>query len=215
MQIIAFITEAAPVEQILTCPSVSHRVRRRSRPRADRPPGTMCRSRCRTGTSSNSPSPTSSHFGTGISASPGSRRLSLPQETVQPPRLPAARCAADVPPSTPERARLNRPRRRPRRLSVPLLGVDHASRSRYRPLVGQPVRSGWLGFPRSGRQGRESWRVKVPLPSIARCGRLAYPLLGEVTNRVLRGRKSHGCPGRVERPARWWERPGWRANPGA
>jgi len=27
-------------------------------------------------------------------------------------------------------------------------------------------------------------------------GRLAYPLLGEVTNRDMRGRKSHGCPTR-------------------
>jgi hypothetical protein len=34
----------------------------------------------------------------------------------------------------------------------------------------------------SGRQGRESWGVKVPLPSVARNGRLAYPLLREVTN---------------------------------
>ncbi len=52
-----------------------------------------------------------------------------------------------------------------------------------------------VGFPRSGRQGRESWGVKVPLPSIVRFGRLAYPLLGEVTNRDMRGRKSHGGPG--------------------
>jgi hypothetical protein len=37
--------------------------------------------------------------------------------------------------------------------------------------------------------------VKVPTPSIARFGRLAYPLLGEVTNRDMRGRKSHGCLG--------------------
>ena len=34
----------------------------------------------------------------------------------------------------------------------------------------------------SSRQGCESWRVKVPLPSVARNGRLVYPLLGEVTN---------------------------------
>ena len=47
---------------------------------------------------------------------------------------------------------------------------------------------------RSGQQGRESWRVRVPSPSIARFGRLAYPLLGEVTDRDMRGRKSHGCP---------------------
>ncbi len=45
----------------------------------------------------------------------------------------------------------------------------------------------------SGRQGRESWRVKVPLPSVTRNGRLAYPLIGEVTNRDMRGSGSHGC----------------------
>jgi hypothetical protein len=46
----------------------------------------------------------------------------------------------------------------------------------------------------SSRQGCESWRVKVPLPSVARNGRLVYSLLGEVTNRDRRGRRSHGCP---------------------
>ena len=46
----------------------------------------------------------------------------------------------------------------------------------------------------SGRQGCESRRVKVPLPSVAQNGRLAYPLLGEVTDRDRRGRKSHGRP---------------------
>ena len=30
-------------------------------------------------------------------------------------------------------------------------------------------------------------------------GRLAYPLLGEVTNRDMRGRRSHGCPRREPR----------------
>ena len=44
------------------------------------------------------------------------------------------------------------------------------------------------------RQGCKSWRVKVPLPSVAQNGRLAYPLLGEVTDRDMRGRKSHGRP---------------------
>ncbi len=55
-------------------------------------------------------------------------------------------------------------------------------------------------IPRSGRQGRKSWRVQVPLPSIARFGRLAYPLLGEVTNRDMRGRKSHSGPGEKNAP---------------
>jgi len=52
-------------------------------------------------------------------------------------------------------------------------------------------------FPRSGRQGCESWSVKVPLPSIARFVRLAYPLLGAVTNRDRHGRRSLGCPAYV------------------
>jgi len=48
----------------------------------------------------------------------------------------------------------------------------------------------------SGQQGRESSGVKVPTPSVTRFGRLAYPLLGEVTNRDRRGSRSHGCPDR-------------------
>ena len=36
--------------------------------------------------------------------------------------------------------------------------------------------------------------MKVLLPSVAQNGRLAYPLLGEVTDRDMRGRKSHGRP---------------------
>ena len=46
----------------------------------------------------------------------------------------------------------------------------------------------------SSRQGCESRGVKVPPPSVAQNGRLAYPLLGEVTDRDMRGRKSHGRP---------------------
>ena len=41
----------------------------------------------------------------------------------------------------------------------------------------------------SSRQGCESRRVKVPPPSVAQNGRLAYPLLGEVTDRKKRGPK--------------------------
>ena len=33
-----------------------------------------------------------------------------------------------------------------------------------------------------------------PLPSIARFGRLAYPMRAEVTNRAVLGRKRHGRP---------------------
>ena len=36
-----------------------------------------------------------------------------------------------------------------------------------------------------------------PLPSIARFGRLAYPIRGEVTNRALLGCKRHGRPGSI------------------
>ena len=50
------------------------------------------------------------------------------------------------------------------------------------------------------QQGRKSLRVKVPLPSIARFGRVAYPLLGEVTNRDMRGRTSHGGLGWKKHP---------------
>ena len=38
-----------------------------------------------------------------------------------------------------------------------------------------------------------------PMPSIARFGRLAYPMRGEVTNRAVLGRKRHGRP---EHPVR-------------
>ncbi len=34
-----------------------------------------------------------------------------------------------------------------------------------------------------------------PMPSIARFGRLAYPMRGEVTNRAVLGRKRHGRSG--------------------
>ena len=33
-----------------------------------------------------------------------------------------------------------------------------------------------------------------PMPSIARFGRLAYPMRGEATNRAVLGRKRHGRP---------------------
>src|SRR5262252_5920616 len=57
----------------------------------------------------------------------------------------------------------------------------------------------------SGRQGRDDKGVGAaskaadlgggrPLPSIARFGRLAYPIRGEATNRALLGCKRHGRP---------------------
>jgi hypothetical protein len=48
-----------------------------------------------------------------------------------------------------------------------------------------------------------------PMPSIARFGRLAYPMRGEVTNRAVLGRKRHGCPG-TRSGCQRWERPGWQ-----
>ena len=49
------------------------------------------------------------------------------------------------------------------------------------------------------------------MPSIARFGRLAYPMRGEVTNRVLLGCKRHGRPG-THIGGQRWERSGWQAN---
>jgi hypothetical protein len=40
-------------------------------------------------------------------------------------------------------------------------------------------------------------------------GRLAYPMRGEATNRVLLGRKRHGRPG-IQIGCQRWERPGWQ-----
>jgi hypothetical protein len=98
----------------------------------------MILGRCRTGTSSNSPSPTSSS----ISASPGSRRLSR-REQCSPSRLPPARCGAGAHSSTRKRT-CPHGARRP---SAPQSGVDAASHPPYRSSSGQPCRSGWLGFP--------------------------------------------------------------------
>ena len=82
----ALITVAAPVERILTYIGEPPRPPR-SRPRANRPAGTMISGRYLTKTFSDSPSPKRSS----ISASPGSRHL-LPQRVPLPliSRLPAA-----------------------------------------------------------------------------------------------------------------------------
>ena len=45
----------------------------------------------------------------------------------------------------------------------------------------------------SSRQGCTSDRVKVPIPSMARFRRLAYPGRGEVTTHERLGRRNHGC----------------------
>ena len=48
----------------------------------------------------------------------------------------------------------------------------------------------------SGRQGCESGGVRVPVPSIACFGRLAYPGHAEVTKHDVPGRRSHRLPRR-------------------
>src|SRR6516162_5789518 len=50
---------------------------------------------------------------------------------------------------------------------------------------------------RSSRQGRSLAGCKSPYRQLPVVGRLAYPMRGEVTNRVLLGRKSPGCPAGV------------------
>lgn len=55
--------------------------------------------------------------------------------------------------------------------------------------------AGWRE--RSSRQGRSLAGCKSPYRQLPVVGRLAYPMRGEVTNRVLLGRKSPGCPAGV------------------
>ena len=50
---------------------------------------------------------------------------------------------------------------------------------------------------RSSRQGRSLAGWKSPHRQLPVFGRLAYPMRGEATNRVLLGRKSPGCPAGV------------------
>ena len=50
---------------------------------------------------------------------------------------------------------------------------------------------------RSSRQGRSLAGCKCPYRQLPVFGRLAYPMRGEATNRVLLGRKSPGCPAGV------------------
>ena len=49
----------------------------------------------------------------------------------------------------------------------------------------------------SSRQGHSLAGCKSPYRQLPVIGRLAYPMRGEVTNRVLLGRKSPGCPAGV------------------
>ncbi len=79
-------------------------------------------------------------------------------------------------------------------------------RSRKAPL-GKPTFQPYWGKPavrmigrieeRSSRQGRSLAGCKSPHRQLPVFGRLAYPMRGEATNRVLLGRKSPGCPAGV------------------
>lgn len=68
------------------------------------------------------------------------------------------------------------------------------------------------GVLRRSRQGCEfrGGGGEISLASIARIRRLAYLDHGEVRNRGVPRRKSHGCPS--PEGARRWEPPGWRGN---
>ena len=69
----------------------------------------------------------------------------------------------------------------------PLDNQDSCSAALRLPAAAEARRSG------SSRQGCASDGVQVPIPSIARFRRLAYPGHGEGTNHERRGWKSHGC----------------------
>ena len=62
-------------------------------------------------------------------------------------------------------------------------------RSRAASLVVVPVGKESVAASKAADLGGER-----PLPSIARFGRLAYPIRGEATNRALLGCKRHGRP---------------------
>ena len=67
-----------------------------------------------------------------------------------------------------------------------------------REVLEAHLRSGKSGMEeRSSRQGRSLAGCKSPYRQLPVVGRLAYPMRGEVTNRVLLGRKSPGCPAGV------------------
>jgi hypothetical protein len=134
--LIAFITEAAPVERILLAFGEP------PRPPPTTPAWPPCLGRC---------SRADAGLGSPPTARPGLRARSAHsvvaavslRRRCSPTCVPAPRRTAPESPRTPQRLRL----RRPQRPSAPLLGVDHTSRPRYRPLPSLPGRSGWLGFP--------------------------------------------------------------------
>ena len=81
--------------------------------------------------------------------------------------------------------------------------TDASGRSRLKcqpfSRTGENPQSGMLGGieERSSRQGRSLAGCKSPHRQLPVFGRLAYPMRGEATNRVLLGRKSSGCPAGV------------------
>src|SRR6201982_482906 len=86
-------------------------------------------------------------------------------------------------------------------------GAGLSRRSPRKAPLGQPAfQPYWGNSPygmiggieeRSSRQGRSLAGCKSPYRQLPVIGRLAYPMRGEVTNRVLLGRKSPGCPAGV------------------
>ena len=93
--------------------------------------------------------------------------------------------------------------RRPAYAGRRLKLIDASGRSRLKrqpfSRTGENPQSGMLGGieERSSRQGRSLAGCKSPYRQLPVVGRLAYPMRGEVTNRVLLGRKSPGCPAGV------------------
>ena len=69
-------------------------------------------------------------------------------------------------------------------------------------LIGQLGDPNYLRKSNASRQGRSLAGCKSPHRQLPVFGRLAYPMRGEATNRVLLGRKSPGCPAGVFRSGR-------------
>jgi hypothetical protein len=110
----AFVTQAAPIERVLAALGEPLHARRQSRPPGNRLLGRMLPSRCRTGISSPSPSPTSSL----INASSGNRSLAPARDAAAPLSSPGGSLCRVCSPQQPENARaptardLCQPRRR-------------------------------------------------------------------------------------------------------
>src|SRR5262245_49970003 len=112
-------------------------------------------------------------------------------------RATCRRCASGGPsrPSSPCRRSSKPARKRPLRASVQQ-GDRHETIRPHREAARHQAREG-LELERSSRQGRSLAGCKSPHRQLPVFGRLAYPMRGEATNRVLLGRKSPGCPAGV------------------